>query len=218
MNSADSMLSQDNIDKVVFKGKRNIKYDGESIIDCLWVELQIFPFVDKINKLQGKNGSMYVPITGHKQKITWVKRIFVYLHGTWKDNIRSVILDWRQRSARETHWPLKQRERSAGHSSERGRSACLSSRPVFSPCVFSSRRRTTSQKGSPAIEERYVRTLSLSLSLSLSLWLYSYYTQSSTLKNKNTNYIFIHLRVLRCLVSGAIYFTLSKYCLLRIIS
>ena len=31
MNLADSMLSQDNINKVVFTGKRNIKYDGENI-------------------------------------------------------------------------------------------------------------------------------------------------------------------------------------------
>ena len=38
-----------------------------------------------------------------------------------------------------------------------------------------------------------------------SLWLYSYYTQSSPLKNKNIDYIFIYLRVLRCLSSGSIY-------------
>ena len=37
-----------------------------------------------------------------------------------------------------------------------------------------------------------------------SLWLYSYNTQSSPTKNKNINYIFIYLRVLRCLCSGSI--------------
>ena len=50
MNLADSMQSQDNINKVVFTGKRNIKYDGENIIYFLWIEWQIFP----INKLPEK--------------------------------------------------------------------------------------------------------------------------------------------------------------------
>ena len=48
------MRSLDNINKVLFTGKRNIKYDGENIIYCLWIEGQIFPFADKINNLQEK--------------------------------------------------------------------------------------------------------------------------------------------------------------------
>ena len=55
MNFADSMWSQDNINKVVFTGKKNIKYDSENIIYCLWIEWQIFPFTDKITKLPEKN-------------------------------------------------------------------------------------------------------------------------------------------------------------------
>ena len=38
MNLADSMRSQDNINKVVFTGERNIEYYGENIIYCLWIE------------------------------------------------------------------------------------------------------------------------------------------------------------------------------------
>ena len=40
-----------------------------------------------------------------------------------------------------------------------------------------------------------------------SLWLYSYFTQTSPSKKKNINYIFIYLRVFRCLSSGSIYDT-----------
>ena len=35
MDLVDSMRSQDNMNKVVFTGKKNIKYDGENIIYCL---------------------------------------------------------------------------------------------------------------------------------------------------------------------------------------
>ena len=130
MNLADSMRSQDKFNKIVFTGKRNIKYDGENIIYCLWIEWQRLLFADN-NKLLEKNGSMYVPITSHKQKNTSVKSIYIYLHGTWKDNKMSVILDWRQRSV--------------GLSSEGERPAGYSSRPVISPvCVL-----WPSQKGSP---------------------------------------------------------------------
>ena len=38
MNLADSMQSQDNINKGVFTEKKKIKYDGENIIYCLWIE------------------------------------------------------------------------------------------------------------------------------------------------------------------------------------
>ena len=57
MNLADSMQLQDNINKVVFTGKRNLKYDDENIIYCLWIEWQIFPFADNINKLRKYVGS-----------------------------------------------------------------------------------------------------------------------------------------------------------------
>ena len=108
-----------------------------------------------------------------------MKRIFIFPHGIWKDNIRSVILDWRQ-------W-------STGRSSEQDRHTSHSSRPASSLCVFSSRR-TTSQKGS----------LSQKRICANSLWQYSYYTQSSASKNENINYIFIHQRDFCCLSSGAI--------------
>ena len=134
MNLADSMRSQDNINKVVFTGKRNIKDDGENIIYCLWIKWQIFRFADKINKLPEKK-SMQVLRTSHKQKNMWVKRIFIYRHGTWKDNIRSVILD-----KAKIHCSLKL-------------TLTLTSLCVFSSCHI------TSQKGSPP-QKKNVQTLS----------------------------------------------------------
>ena len=35
----------------------------------------------------------------------WGKKIFIFPHGTWKDNLRSVILDWRQRPAGHSSRP-----------------------------------------------------------------------------------------------------------------
>ena len=35
------MCSQDNIKKVVFTGKRNIKYDGENIVYCLVTDISV---------------------------------------------------------------------------------------------------------------------------------------------------------------------------------
>ena len=101
--------------------------------------------------------------------------MFILPHGTWKDNIRSVNFDWRKRSAsRSSEWRDLQVTR-----------ANMS-------CVFSSRF-TISQKVSPG---RKICANSLSL--------YSYYTQSSPSKNKNINYIFIYLRVFRCLSSSSV--------------
>ena len=61
--------------------------------------------------------------------------MFIFPHGTWKDNIRSVILDWRQTLAG------------------------LLSRPVSSHvCVLWLSHYFT--KSVPATEERYVRTIS----------------------------------------------------------
>ena len=138
------MRSQDNIKKVVFTGNKNIKDDSKNIIYCLCIEWQIFLFACKINKFPEKNGSMLVPITSHKQKNTSAKRIFINLHGTWNDNMRSVILDWRQRSSGHS----SEGERSTGLSSKGGeRPGGHSSRHISSSCVFC--RRTTSQKRSP---------------------------------------------------------------------
>ena len=58
MNLADSMRSQDNINKVVSQEREKVKDDGDNVIYSLWIEWQIFPFADKINKLPEKNGSM----------------------------------------------------------------------------------------------------------------------------------------------------------------
>ena len=51
MNLADSMRSQDNINKGASQERKIKKY----VIYCLWIEWQIFPFADKINKLPEKN-------------------------------------------------------------------------------------------------------------------------------------------------------------------
>ena len=138
---------------MVSTGKRNIKDDGESIIHCLWIEWQIFLFAHTINKITRKmNGSMWVPITRHKEKNTWMKRICIYPHGTWRDNIRSVILDRRQRSG----WSLKRRGEIRLSFKWRERPAGYSSKHVV--CVLQPSHYST--KRVPATEERYVRTLS----------------------------------------------------------
>ena len=113
----------DNINNMVFTGKRNIKYRGKNIIYCLRIDWQIFLFADKINKLQKKKDvcKSWQPAINWKNR-GW--RGYSYIRMGLEKNIRSVILDWRQKPA--------------GHSS----------RPVSFPCVFSSCH-TTSQKGSP---------------------------------------------------------------------
>ena len=93
----------------------------------------------------------------------------------------------------EVRWSLKRRGRSASFSSE-GRDPLVTQADLSTPlCVFSSRC-TTSQKN-----PRHRRKICAN-----SLWMYSYYTQSSPSKNENRNYIFIYLRVFRCLSSGTI--------------
>ena len=159
MNLADSMWSQDNIYKVVFTGKRNIKDDGENIIYWLWIDWQIFPFADKINKLPKKR--KYV--SSDKEKNTWTKRIFIYPHGTWKDNIWSVILDWRQRSACHS----SEGKRPVGHSS---RSVIPTPPSRVCPLAVA----LLHKKG-----PRHRRKICAN-----SLWLYSFYIQSLTIVNK----------------------------------
>ena len=118
----------------------------KNVIYCLWVEWQIFPFADGVNKLpEGKHGSVCVfryPAMG--RKYFEAKRMFIFPHGTWKDNIRSVIWDWRQRSAGRS----SEGERSAVLSSEWRDSLVTQANLSAPPCVFSGYR-TTSQKGSP---------------------------------------------------------------------
>ena len=77
--------------------------------------------------------------------------MFILPHGTLKDNIRSVNLDWRRRSSGRSN----EGERSAGHSSEGERSTGFSSEgrdlrvtQANISCVFSGRRSNT-HKGSP---------------------------------------------------------------------
>ena len=85
--------------------------------------------------------------------------MFILPHGTWRYNIRSVNLDWRQRPD--------------GHSS----------RPVSSSCVFSGRC-TTSQKGSPP-QKKDICELSLTVFLlhtivAVEEWKYRLYFNIST--------------------------------------
>ena len=92
-----------------------------------------------------------------------------------------------------THWPLKRRAWSTGHSSK----------PVgFLVCVLWPLHYFT--KSVPTTEERYVQTLGM----------YSYCTQTLPSKNENINYIFIYLRVFRCLSSSATYDTIYKIVIL----
>ena len=54
MKLADSIRSQDNSNKVVSQEKEKLRRMTKNIIYCLWIEWQIFPFADKINKLKEK--------------------------------------------------------------------------------------------------------------------------------------------------------------------
>ena len=74
----------------------------------------------------------------------------------------------------ETHWPLKRRGRLPR---------------VCSPAV------ALLHKKGPHHRRKMCANF---------LWLYSYFKQTSPSKNKNINYIFIDLRVFRCLSSGSI--------------
>ena len=118
--------------------------------------------------------------------------MFILPHGIWKDNIRSVNLDWRQRSASRS----SEGERSAGLSGER---RDLRVTQTNMSCVFSGRRSNT-HKGSP-LQKKDMRELSLSLSDCIPT------SHTSLSKNENINYMFIYLRVLRCLSSGPKYDT-----------
>ena len=126
MNLAYSMQSQDNINKVVcFTGRWKMKYDGKNIIYCLWVEWQIFPFADKINKLPKKQTNWKYVSSSHQP---WIEKY------VGEEDIHMPVWDLK-RLYKVCKFGLKQRP--AGHSNI----------PVSSPCVFSGCC-TTSQKGS----------------------------------------------------------------------
>ena len=107
-----------------------------------------------------------------------------------KGKIRSVILDWRQRSSGCSN----EGDRSTSLSSE-GRDLLVTQADLSVPRVCSPSVALLHKKG-----PRYRRKICAN-----SLWLYSYYSQSSPSKNKNINYIFLYLRVLRCLSSNTRY-------------
>ena len=133
---------------------------------------------------------MKLSITSHKQKIREAKRMFIFPHESWKDNIRSVILDWRQRSTRCS----SKGERSTGRSSEGGDPLVpQADRPAPRVCSLAV---AQLHKKSPCQRRKICAN---------SLWLYSYYSQTSPSKNKNIDYTFIDLRVFRCLSSGSVY-------------
>ena len=92
--------------------------------------------------------------------------MFIFPHGTWKDNIRSVILDWRRRSAGHS----SKGERSAGRSSE-GRDLVVTQADLSAPRVCSPVVALLHKKG-----PRHRRKICAN-----SLLVYSYYTQSSRL-------------------------------------
>ena len=94
----------------------------------------------------------------------------------------------------KTRWPLKRRERSAGHSSEGGRPAGHSSKHVSSSVCVLRPSHFFTKKG-----PRHRRKI-----LANSFWPYSYFIQASPSQNKNIDYIFIYLRVFHCLSSGSI--------------
>ena len=117
--------------------------------------------------------------------------MFILPHGTWKDNIRSVMLNWRQKSAR--------RSSEVGDllvSLAEGREPLITQADLSAPRECSPTVALLHKKG-----PRYRRKICAN-----SLRLYSNYTQSSPSKNRNINYISIYLRVLRYLSSGAIFY------------
>ena len=103
-----------------------------------------------------------------------------------RDNIRSVILDWRERSSGLT---------------SKGRDPLVFQADLSPPRVCSPAVELLHKKG-----PRHGRKICASF-----LWLDSYYTQSSLTKDKNINYILINLRVLHCLSNGSIYDSTSNY-------
>ena len=69
---------------------------ARNLIYCLGIEWQIFPFADKINKLPGEKWKYVSSNNQPSTENTWVKKRVHISAWELKDNIRSVILDWRR--------------------------------------------------------------------------------------------------------------------------
>ena len=137
--------------------------------------------------------------------------MFILPHRTWKDKVRSVILDWKQKFT----GPSSDGGRSSGLSNESKMSAGLSNERI-EPLVIqadlsaprvSSLAVTLLHKKGPHHRKKICANF---------LWLYSYYTKSSQSKNKNINYIFIYLRILCCWSCGSIHDSFNSVILSRI--
>ena len=127
------------------------------------------------------------------KKNTWGEEDVHIFAWDLRDNIRSVMWDWRWRSSGRSN----DGERSAGLSSE-GREPLVTQADLSAPRVCSPAVALFDNKG-PCHRRKICAN-------SLSLWLYFYYTQSSPSKNKNINCIFIYLRIFRCLSCASIYY------------
>ena len=150
---------------------------------------------------------MQFPITSHKQK-KYMKRIgcSYFRMGCEKTKKKSVILDWRQRYSGR----LNEEERSTGLLSERRDLLVAQAKGEF-PLVSQATEREPLVTQADLAAPRACSPAAALLNkkgpchrrkiCANSLWLYS------PSKNKNINYIFIYLRVLRCLSNGPIYDT-----------
>ena len=133
MNLADSMQSQDNTIKVLFTGKRNIEYDGENIIYCLWIERY---FRSQIRSINYRKKRKYVSSDNQpKIKDTWGEEDVHTSACGLKRQYK--VCNFALKA--ETHWSLKQ--------------TCQ-----LLVCVLRSSHSFT--KRVPTAEERYVRTFS----------------------------------------------------------
>ena len=148
MNLADSMHSQHNINKVVSQEKE--KYNL-----CLWIEWQIFPFADNINKLPKKTKDAY------------------------SDNQPQRENAWGEGDVHISAWDLKRQYKVCNfvlNAEIRLRDPLVTRANISAPlCVFSGRC-SNPHKGSLPQKKDICE---------LSLWLYSYFTQTSPSKNKN---------------------------------
>ena len=133
------------------------------------------------------NNIIYCLCSSENQPIREAKRMFILPQGYWKDNTRSVILDWGQRCSGRSN----KGEITAGFSGKRRHplvtQADLSAPGVCSPAIALLR-----NKG-----PRHRRKICAN-----SLWLYYCYPQSSPSMNKNINCIFKYLRVRHYFSSG----------------
>ena len=134
----------------------------KNIIYCLWIEWQIFPFADKINKLLGKKikRKYASPISSHKQKNTWSEED---VHtSAWDLKRQYKCCNFGLKA--EIQWSLKWREETCGS--------------LKQTCHVCSLIHT---KG-----PRHRRKICLN-----SLWLYSYFTHVAVEEWKYKLYVYI---------------------------